>query len=192
MTRIIDVAQYIVERQPDVDRMKLQKLCCYSQAWHLAWAGGRLFEEDMQGWTYGPVAPRLWKAVKLAENDARSSSAPVESIRSGDSARLSEYERAVIDAVVAHYGKLKGTVLSDKSHSTRTWRESRAGLTRTDRGNVPLSLKTLRAEAVESSMTGDSPTPPAIFPPVSADGLAAAVDRVERRNWDTLRALADL
>lgn len=39
MATILDVGQYITELLPSVDKMKLYKLCYFSQGWHLAWTG---------------------------------------------------------------------------------------------------------------------------------------------------------
>ena len=37
MANVDDVAAYILNRQGPMTAMKLQKLCYYSQAWHLVW-----------------------------------------------------------------------------------------------------------------------------------------------------------
>lgn len=43
MATILDVGQYITELLPGVDKMKLYKLCYFSQGWHLAWTGAPVF-----------------------------------------------------------------------------------------------------------------------------------------------------
>ncbi|MER0092028.1 hypothetical protein [Corynebacterium sp. KPL2838] len=44
MADIFDVGQYITERIPNVDKLKLYKLCYFSQGWHLAWTGQPSFK----------------------------------------------------------------------------------------------------------------------------------------------------
>lgn len=39
MANVYDVGQYITELVPTVDKMKLYKLCYFSQGWKLAWTG---------------------------------------------------------------------------------------------------------------------------------------------------------
>ena len=49
MATILDVGQYITELLPGVDKMKLYKLCYFSQGWHLAWTGKPLFADEFEG-----------------------------------------------------------------------------------------------------------------------------------------------
>lgn len=59
MIAVVDIAEYILERQGPMTTMKLQKLVYYSQAWHLAWDGEPLFEARIEAWANGPVVPEL-------------------------------------------------------------------------------------------------------------------------------------
>ena len=61
MERIIDVAQYIYDeykRQSGevIDEMKLHKLLYFAQRESLAITNEPLFEEEFEGWKYGPVS----------------------------------------------------------------------------------------------------------------------------------------
>lgn len=60
MSNIVDVAEYILARQGPMSAMKLQRLCYYSQGWHLAWEGEPLFPERIEAWANGPVIPALY------------------------------------------------------------------------------------------------------------------------------------
>jgi len=40
--------------------MKLHKLVCYAQAWSLVWDERPLFEDPIEAWANGPVAPALY------------------------------------------------------------------------------------------------------------------------------------
>jgi uncharacterized phage-associated protein len=49
MTNIFDVAKYILHAiGGQMSTMKLQKLCYYCQAWHLAWNWTLMFPEDFE------------------------------------------------------------------------------------------------------------------------------------------------
>lgn len=114
-----DVAKLILEDEgKPMTTMKLQKLCYYSQAWHLAWYGTPLFDEDFQAWANGPVCYELFKQhqgkYSVSAND----------LRVGSSAAVGE-QATHVRAIKAHYGELTGTELSALTHSELPWRESR-------------------------------------------------------------------
>ncbi len=62
------VANYFVQRGVQdgqlVDPMKLQKLIYFAHGWHLAVFGEPLLDERVEAWSYGPVAPSVYHAVK--------------------------------------------------------------------------------------------------------------------------------
>src|SRR4051812_1622007 len=60
-----DVAEYILRKQGPMTATKLQKLCYYSQAWHLVWEETPLFNERIQAWANGPVSPALYYRHRL-------------------------------------------------------------------------------------------------------------------------------
>lgn len=64
MASIVALAEYILERQGPMSSMKLQKLCYYSQAWHLAWDGEPMFPNEIHAWANGPVIPDLYELHK--------------------------------------------------------------------------------------------------------------------------------
>ena len=60
MERVLDVAQYIMDEYKKmtgetIDEMKLHKLLYFSQRECLALTNKPLFEEQLEGWKYGPV-----------------------------------------------------------------------------------------------------------------------------------------
>lgn len=59
MATVFDVTKYILHKCGEMSVWKLQKLCYYSQAWHLAWTGNPIFEEDFEAWANGPVCPEF-------------------------------------------------------------------------------------------------------------------------------------
>lgn len=66
---IFDVANYFrwrvdYEAGDNITPLKLQKLCYYAQAYHLAFTGEPLFEEEFEAWDHGPANYALWHEYK--------------------------------------------------------------------------------------------------------------------------------
>lgn len=63
-----DVAAYFLAKAQEhgdlITHLKLQKLVYYAQAWYLALFDQLLFEEELQAWVHGPVAPSLYNLYK--------------------------------------------------------------------------------------------------------------------------------
>lgn len=140
MPNVFDVGQPVTELIPNVEKMKLYKLCFFSQGWHLAWTGRPLFEEKLLAWAEGPVPARLRR-----EADAVARGWEIPHVPRGNAAKLSSYERAVVLSVVSFYGGLTSRALSHMSHGL-AWREARRGLKDDERSENPLSVSTIREE----------------------------------------------
>lgn len=116
---IADVARYILDQCGEMTTMKLQKLCYYSQVWHSYLLKTKLFKEEIQAWSYGPVSYDLFELhrgkYQVAPEDI-SSIAP-------ELISLDSYK--IIDEVLKAYGSLTGSQLSDLSHSESPWIETR-------------------------------------------------------------------
>ncbi len=88
---VLDVAAYILQSQGPMTHMKLQKLCYYSQAWHLAWDGAPLFPEKIEAWANGPIIPVLYEALRgefKVDSQLLAERLTNESIRAAVNARL--------------------------------------------------------------------------------------------------------
>ena len=59
--RLVEVAECILAKAGPMTSMKLQNLCYYSQAGHLAWDGEPLFEDPIHAWANGPVVVSLFE-----------------------------------------------------------------------------------------------------------------------------------
>jgi uncharacterized phage-associated protein len=119
MSRVLNVAEYILRRLGAMDTMKLQKLVYYSQAWSLAWTGLPLFLNRIEAWRDGPVCPDLFHVHKKRYTIATVG---------GDADALSPKERDTIDSVLAFYGERSADWLSEVTHQEDPWREARRGL----------------------------------------------------------------
>lgn len=151
MASVHDVAAHILNRGGSMSTMKLQKLAYYSQAWHLVWAETPLFDDEIQAWMNGPVVRTLY-----SDHKGRFT---ISEWPKGDPSRLSDEERANIDAVIDAYGKYSGQQLSELSHSEEPWRVTRNGL----------------PDGVGSSRVIDPDLIQAYYSAVAADAQASAV-----------------
>lgn len=135
MAKVADVAAYILHKAGPMTAMKLQKLCYYSNGYHMAWEGRMLFEEPFEAWANGPVAPELYKLHRgrftLNDGDIP-----------GDPTALDDGERESIDIVLAKLGHLSGHDLSQMTHNEPPWilARGRAGVGALDRSNEPLRV----------------------------------------------------
>jgi uncharacterized phage-associated protein len=111
---ILDVANYfIANADPGVVNEKVQKLCCYAQAFSLALRDQRLFDATVEAWRYGPVVKEL--CLQFGHHRRTQLSTKV---RPGEDARRPfTYEQLfVLDAVNDLYGPYPPDQLSEMSH----------------------------------------------------------------------------
>lgn len=132
MATCLDVAQYILEKLGDVTTIKLQKLVYYCQAWSLVWTEAPLFPDRVEAWANGPVVPRLYEAHKGAF-------AIGPATRIGDSSKLTETDRTIIDAVLRFYGDKGAQWLVELTHMEEPWVHARSGYSPGARCNVEIS-----------------------------------------------------
>lgn len=122
MANVFDVAKYILHKYQKLSTWKLQKLCYYSQAWHLAWSGNPIFNEDFEAWANGPVCPPLFHKHQgkfiITEND----------LLLGDYNNLTADEKDSIDVVLKDYGRMEPYDLRELSHSEDPWKNARGDL----------------------------------------------------------------
>ncbi|MDO8348635.1 MAG: DUF4065 domain-containing protein [Planctomycetota bacterium] len=136
MATVLDVARYILAQKGEMEAMKLQKLCYYAQAWHLAWESTPLFAEEFQAWRDGPVSRLLYS------NHQRQRSVVAGQIQgSGD--QLTEAQRCVVDEVLRVHGEKSGNDLSALTHREGPWCEARAGLAPDAHGDTVIQKDTM-------------------------------------------------
>jgi uncharacterized phage-associated protein len=116
--------------------MKLQKLCYYAQAVHMATNNAKeLFSEDFEAWTYGPVVKDLYTKYKgynwrpIAE-ELEIPALPQEITDS-------------IELAVATYGKFDGAALSTMTHREAPWISARGNIADTEGSNAVITKKSI-------------------------------------------------
>ena len=134
---VFDTAAYIYRKYApmakdhgDMDKIKLQKLVYYSQAWSLVFDDEPLFGEPIEAWTYGPVVRKLFRKHR-GEYNLRETL-----IGEGNPKKLNEEQRKTIDFVVRNYGPLKPRALVKLTHREPPWKKARerAGLGPSEHG----------------------------------------------------------
>lgn len=133
---VFDVAAYVLSKTGEIGAMKLHKLLYYCQAWSLVWDDKPLYPERIEAWRNGPVVRRLYAAHRRMFSVSPDLIARCE----GDASRLNDTQRETVDAVLGFYGSRDAQWLSDLTHSEDPWRNARAGIERSQRSEVEISL----------------------------------------------------
>ena len=131
MANVLDVAAYILEKRGPMTAMKLQKLCYYSQAWHLVWDEQPLFRDRIEAWANGPVVPELYRQHRGEFHVSR--------MPGGHSDNLTESEKESIEVVLESYAELTAHQLSELTHSEDPWRDARNGISDGERSNKEIA-----------------------------------------------------
>ncbi len=148
MPSVLDVAAYILRKAGPMSAMKLQKLCYYSQAWHLVWDERPLFPEDVRAWANGPVVYDLYQKHR--------GQFTVREIVGGNPHDLDSSERETVDAVLQFYGQRTAHDLSELTHREDPWRlaRERAHLRPGERGDAIITHADM-AEYYDGLTTSD-------------------------------------
>ena len=119
MNTIQQIAQWFLGKEA-MTHKKLQKLCYYAQAWHLALHGSELFAERFEAWVHGPVSPVLYSIyVDYGwEKIPSEASQPI----------LDEASEGILQAVWNTYGSFDGDQLEALTHSEVPWQKARGNL----------------------------------------------------------------
>ena len=127
---VFDVAKWFAGRKKSsgLRMKKLQKLCYYAQAWHLALFDETLFKGKFRAWAHGPVNKKLWMEFqdisfrKITVSDFRDAE------RGLKFKSFTNEEREFLKRVWATYGEYSGSELEILTHQELPWVEQREGL----------------------------------------------------------------
>lgn len=129
---IFDLAKAFLSIEP-MSNKKLQKLCYYAQAWHLALNDEPLVENKFEAWIHGPVCPELYQEYKhYGYYDIPEGKLP--DIIANDS-----YTLDFIKGIYKVYGHLSGDDLEYLTHKELPWLNARDGLEEWQCSNVLIS-----------------------------------------------------
>ncbi len=116
---VFDVAKTFLSFE-SMTHKKLQKLCYYAQAWHIALFGEKLFNNDFQAWIHGPVCRELYQEykhygwLKIPKCDIPKN--------------IDDEKLAFIRQIYDVYGEFTGNELEDITHQEEPWRKARGHL----------------------------------------------------------------
>mgnify|MGYP001199837550 FL=1 len=127
MVTIYDVANYFrwktdYEAGDYMTNLKLQKLCYYAQAWHLAFTGSAMFSDELEAWDHGPVNRDLYKHYRSQLDRGWDPIEPDEvtaNFSPADVFSLNELE--TLQEVWNSYGDLSAKRLEDLTHQEDPW-----------------------------------------------------------------------
>ena len=134
----LTVAQWFLAKQ-SVSHKKLQKLCYYAQAWHLALLGRPLFYDDIQAWVHGPVIPSIY--AKYADYGWN----PIPAPQSEAPIQFSEDTTQVLEIVWNTYKHLDGEQLEALTHSEQPWQIARQDIPLFQPSNNVISCDSMRS-----------------------------------------------
>lgn len=140
MTRITELAKYLIKSYEtnnnaefEKSELKLQKLMYFAQREAIAITGEPLFENQFEGWQYGPVLTEL---RHFFEED-----------QSKSVIDLDETSKYIIDNTVTRYGKYETWYIANLSHKETSWKNSRKGLSDNEKGNNLIKLEDIKKDA---------------------------------------------
>lgn len=113
---IFALARAFLSIAPMTDK-KLQKLCYYAKAWHLALYDTNLISEQFQAWVHGAVQPALYQKYKVYGYDE------IPKVTNTDD--LPEEFIDFAHEVYESYGHLSGYDLECLNHQEEPWIKAR-------------------------------------------------------------------
>ena len=139
MEKILNVAEYIFKEYYRVtgeliDEMKLQKLLYFSQREILAILNKPLFNEEFEGWKYGPISREV-RTVFTKDGI------------NTDTEDIKSENKYIINNVILEYGSLASWKLSEISHKEVSWLNSRKNLKDGENGDRKIKLEDIREDA---------------------------------------------
>lgn len=122
------------------DEMTMHKLMYFLQRESFLKYSTPLFDEDFEGWKFGPVLKSVRTEFKA------NPSTPFRKIRTEKSSTPKLLE--LVDFVLERYGELAAWKLSALSHGEFSWKQSRLGLKYNDSGNHPMLKQNILVDAL--------------------------------------------
>ena len=141
--KAINVAKYFIKKNTEdgkgLDKLKLQKLLYYAQAWNLVLNKEPLFSERIEAWVHGPVVPEVYQEFKNFDFINLKEGFITES----DLNQFSKEEKNVLDNVWELYGKYDGPYLEFLTHNESPWQEARNELSSDKPSRATISLESM-------------------------------------------------
>jgi len=141
--KAIIVAKYFIRKNKEdekgLDKLKLQKLLYYAQAWNLVINKEPLFSEKIEAWIHGPVVPEVWQHFKDIDFNNLNCEIPEKEFDV-----FAEKEKEVLEEIWQVYGKYDGEYLEVLTHNETPWQEARRGLADNQSSQNEISLDSMQ------------------------------------------------
>lgn len=142
------VAEYILFKYGPMSHLKLQKLLYYVQAYHLAYFGEPLFDDDFEAWVHGPVSRALYEKHRTKSVLYDVVRYELENGKPNPELILTELltseQVELINEVLDEYSKLNSFELENETHGEAPWIEARKGFGVADRCNAIISKERMK------------------------------------------------
>lgn len=140
MCTINDVANFFILQGricgAEMSNLRVQKLCYYAQAWHLALKDKPLFSANFEAWVHGPVNPQLYK--RFSRWKWRSVGGVIEE------PNLSKVKLAFLERIWTNFSPFDAYQLELMTHQEEPWIEARCGLAPDENSNKVIKLETMK------------------------------------------------
>lgn len=138
-TSAITLSNFILKHYGPMSHLKLQKLLYYCEAYHLAYFGDSIINENFQAWIHGPVCREVYNALKgrsilYSDISFDNASNPDEEI-----AVLTSSQINLISDVLATLSTWQDGELEAATHREQPWITARRGYMPADRCEVEIS-----------------------------------------------------
>lgn len=133
----IEELALVLLRKRECTHKKLQKLCYYAQALHLAVFGTRLVNVEFEAWRHGPVCPELYNKYRVY--GSKTIEVDKENIPN-----INEDDEKFINLVNVIYGELTADQLETLTHSEDPWIQAREGTSQWESCNNIISDESMR------------------------------------------------
>ena len=121
-----------------MSQKKLQKLCYYAQAWHLALFNRRLMPDRFEAWVHGPVSPILYSEYReYGWFDIPMSSIPKEIENRDDVYNF-------LQVIWGMYGNKTADELEIMTHNEAPWNNARIGVAPWEPSDNVVDLEDMR------------------------------------------------
>lgn len=123
-SKLYNVAKYVLNKSDDVTNMAIQKILYFINGFSKQFLNEKLFVDDCEAWTHGPVYRDLYFAFCTYFKNVIDKNELVDAYF----INLTDREKKYIDDVLPYFNNYSGSALRNMSHLTDPWIEAREGL----------------------------------------------------------------
>lgn len=123
-SKIYNTALYIVNRLEEVTALSLQKLLYFIDGFSKEILSNRLFNEEPEAWSRGPVYREIYNCFSYYKGD----NINYKDLLKDYEFNLRDEEKEYLDEILKNFGCYSGNILKEMTHLTDPWITTREGL----------------------------------------------------------------